>query len=133
MTCPQDSGTTSSGLAEMHLPDTFSGHRCPVSNNQLFLDTSRDIRCEQVMDFPTRTDNTLCIFGTNKPSLIERCFSLHGISNHDVVLVDSCVLPTHKKPVKRKVYLWKRTNKQAMEEDGQFTEQFTKDTSTSTL
>ena len=66
---------------------------------------------DQVIDFPTRIDNTLDIFGTNRPSLIDRCVPLPGISDHDVVLVDSIVLPAGKKPVRRKVYLWKRTNK----------------------
>ena len=43
--------------------------------------------------------------------------SLLGISDHGVVLVDSCVLPTRKTPVRRKVYFWKSKNKQIMEED----------------
>ena len=70
---------------------------------------------------------------TNRPYLIDRCIPLPGISDHDVVLVDSSVLPARKKPVRRKVYLWKRANKQDMEEDlTKFTENFTKDFSTST-
>ena len=72
------------------------------------------------------------IFGTNRPSLIEQCVSLPDMSDHDVVRVDSCVLPARKKPV-RKVDLWKRKNKQAMEKDlAKFTEKVTKDFSTST-
>ena len=80
------------------------------------------------MDFSTRIDNSLDIFGTNRPSLTKRCVSLAGINDHDVMLEDSCVLPACKKPVRRKAYIWKRANKQAMEEDlTKFTEKFTKD------
>ena len=75
----------------------------------------------------------LMISTENRSSLIDRCVPLPGVSDHDVVLVDSSVLPARKKPVRRKVYLWKRANKQAMEEDlTKFTEKFTKDFSTST-
>ena len=85
------------------------------------------------MDFSTRIDNTLDIFGTNRPSLIERCVSLSGIGDHDVMLQDSCVLPVCKKPVRREAYIWKRANKQDMEEDlAKFTEKFTKYFFTST-
>ena len=80
------------------------------------------------MDFPTKSDSTLDIFGTNRPSLRERCVSLPGISDYDVVLVGSCVLPARKKPVRKKTNLWKRANKQDVEEDlAKFTEKFTKD------
>ena len=49
------------------------------------------------------------------------------------MLVNSSVLPAHKKPLRKKVYMWKRANKQAMEEDlTKFIEKFTKDLSTST-
>ena len=139
MTRTQDSGTTSSGLVEMQTYQTYtgkqtpiSGHSYPVSINQLFLDTFSDIGCEQIVDFPTRVDNTLDIFGANRPSIIERCVSPPDKSGHDIVHVDSWVLPARKKPVRRKVYLSKKAKKQAMEEGlAKFTEKFTKDFSTS--
>ena len=68
------------------------------------------------------------MFGTNRHSLVERCVSLSGISDHDIMLVDSCVLPGC-----MKAYLGKRANKQAVEEVlTKFTEKFTKDSSTFT-
>ena len=86
--------------------DTITGHRYSAPINQLYTDTINDIGCEQIVDFPTRTDNTLGIFCTNRPSLIDRCVSLPGISDHYIVLValDS-VLLARKKPVRRKTYL----------------------------
>ena len=82
------------------------------------------------MDF----DYTLDIFCTNRPSLIDRCVPLPGISDHDIVLVDSSILPARKKPVKRKIYLWMTANKPAMDEDlTKFTQKLIEDNTTSTL
>ena len=108
--------------------DTATRHNYTASINQLFSDTFNDIGCEQIVDFPTRIDNTLDIFGTNRSSLIDRCVPLPGISDDDVLLVDSSVLPACKKPVRRKDYLWKRASKQDMEEElTKFIVKFSKD------
>ena len=67
-----------------------SRHSCPVSINQLFLDTLSDIRCKQnvdLSDFPTRIDNTIDVFDTNRLSLTEQCVSLPRINDHDFVVV----------------------------------------------
>ena len=81
--------------------DTITGHGYPASINHLYTDTINDIGCEQIVDFPTRLDNTLDIFCTNRPSLIDRCVPFPGLGDHNIVLVDSSVLPSRKKPVKR--------------------------------
>ena len=47
--------------------DTVTRHNYTASINQLFSDTFSDIGCEQIVDFPTRIDNTVDIFGTNRP------------------------------------------------------------------
>ena len=46
-----------------------------------------DIGCEQIVDFPTRIDNILDIFGIERLPLIDRRVLLPGISDRDVVLV----------------------------------------------
>ena len=81
----------------------------------IYTDTINDIGCKQMVDFPTRIDNTLDIFCTNCPSLVDRCIPLPGLSDHDTVLVDCKVLPARKKPIRRKIYLWRRANKPAMD------------------
>ena len=68
--------------------DTINGNRYSTTINQLYTDTINDIGCEQMVDFPTRIDNTLDIFCINRPSLVDRCIPLPGLSNHDTVLVD---------------------------------------------
>ena len=88
-----------------------------LQKKHLYTDTINDIGCEQMVDFPTRIDNTLDIFCTNRPSLVDRCIPLSGLSDHDTVLVDCKVLPARKKPIRRKIYLWRRANKPAMDQD----------------
>ena len=77
------------------------------------------------MDFLARIDNTIDIFCTIRPSFVDRCIPLPVISEHDTVLVDCKVLPAHKKPIRRKIYLWRRANKSAMDQDmTDFTREF---------
>lgn len=105
--------------------DTITGHSYPVLKNQTYIDTFNHIGCEQMVNFPTRNDNILDVFCTNRPSLVDRCTPTPGLSNHDIVLADTNILPTRKKPVKRKIYLWKRAEKSSMSVDvKQYTEEF---------
>ena len=38
---------------------------------------------EQIVEFPTRNNNTLDIVLTNRPSLVNRCEGAPGLSDHD--------------------------------------------------
>ena len=68
-----------------------------------------------------------------RASSIESSLPGERFCSRDVKREDSCVLPARNKPVKKKVYLWKRANKQAMEEDlAKLSKKFTKDFFTST-
>ena len=44
---------------------------------------------EQMQRLPTRLNNTLDLRLTNKPSLVKQCYSIPGISDHDIVPTDS--------------------------------------------
>ena len=113
--------------------DTITGHSYPVSINQTYIDTFNHIGCEQIVDFPTRINNILDVFCTNRPSLIDRCTPIPGLSDHDIVLKDTNVLPTRQKPIKRKIFLWKQADKSSMSEDlKEFTEEFTHANTTET-
>lgn len=68
--------------------DTIAGHSYSVPINQLYTDTINDIGFEQIVDFPTRIDNTLDIFCNNRLSQIDRWVPLPGIIHHDIVLVE---------------------------------------------
>ena len=53
---------------------------------------------------------TLDIFLTNRPALINRNEPLPGISDHEIVYVDSGLNARRNKPPRRKVYIWKRAD-----------------------
>ena len=63
---------------------------------------------EQVVNFPTRKQNTLDLLITNRPSFINNCIPVSGFGNHDsVILSDLICYPQATKPSKRKLQLKK--------------------------
>ncbi|XP_038045149.1 uncharacterized protein LOC119719722 [Patiria miniata] len=63
-----------------------------------------------MVNFPTRGDNTLDIILTNRPSLTNRCSGLPALSDHDMVFMDANARAYRRKPVRRKILLWKRAD-----------------------
>ncbi|KAK3083794.1 hypothetical protein FSP39_003288 [Pinctada imbricata] len=108
---------------DANLPDiewdtmSITGNRNSAPINTAFLTTVLDIGSEQVVNFPTRRNNLLDIFLTNRPSLINKCSPLPGLSDHDVVLIDSNITPARQKPPSRIVHLWKKVDIKVMESD----------------
>ncbi|XP_072016713.1 uncharacterized protein [Amphiura filiformis] len=94
--------------------DQVIGHQYPKSLNESFLQTLSRTGLEQLVDFPTRGDNTLDIVITNRPSLVNRCEGMPGLSDHDIVYVDLNIQASRSKPVKRKIFLWKRADLDAI-------------------
>jgi hypothetical protein len=97
--------------------DSIQGHNYPVGISKAYIDLTNDIGCQQMVDFPTRLNNTLDIFLTNRPSLVNRCCSIPGLSDHDIVLIDSNVTPHRRKPTRRLIYLWKQANINEMKKE----------------
>ena len=58
------------------------------------------------VDFPTRVNNTLDVFIINRPSLINRCYPISGLGDHEIVYVESFVEAPMPQSVKRTVYIW---------------------------
>ena len=56
---------------------------------------------------PTRQVNVLDLYFTNIPSLVKSCETIPGISDHDMLVIDSDLKPTYNKPKRRKVYIYK--------------------------
>eukprot|EP00745_Piridium_sociabile_P038619 TRINITY_DN7074_c0_g1_i3.p1 TRINITY_DN7074_c0_g1~~TRINITY_DN7074_c0_g1_i3.p1 ORF type:complete len:816 (+),score=128.54 TRINITY_DN7074_c0_g1_i3:312-2759(+) len=90
--------------------NTIQGNQYRGDINRQLLETINNCNMEQMVSSPTRKDNILDIFMTNRPSLINKCETLPGISDHDVVYIDSDIEAQRPKPVKRKILLWKRAN-----------------------
>eukprot|EP00057_Strongylocentrotus_purpuratus_P027291 XP_011681765.1 PREDICTED: uncharacterized protein LOC589552 [Strongylocentrotus purpuratus] len=116
---------------DFNLPDinwedlSVGGHSNPASINNRFLDMIQNCNLQQMVTFPTRGDNVLDLFLTNRPTLINKCSLLPGLGDHDIVGVDSDVTAKRSKPVKRKIYLWKKANLLGMKQDcRQFQQEF---------
>ncbi len=105
---------------DINLPDiewssnSIVSHQYPRALNESFLDLLAITGMEQLVDFPTRGDSTLDIFITNRPSLTNTCTSIPPLSDHHVVFMDVDARAHRRKPVKRKIHLWKKADLDAI-------------------
>ena len=101
---------------DINLPDidwsnnTIVSHQYRMSINQSFLQLLDRAGLEQMIDFPTRGNNTLDVLVTNRPSLVNKCSSLPGLSDHDVVFMEVSIKASRKKTARHKIHLWSKTN-----------------------
>ena len=66
---------------------------------------------EQVVNFPTRKQNTPDLLITNRPSFINKCIPVPGFGDHDSAILSNLIShPQTTKPIKRKIHSWKRVN-----------------------
>ena len=102
------------------------------SLSKKYLDLFRDTSLEQVVNFSTRNTRTLDLFLTSKPSLVNKCKPLPGLSDHDIVLTDNNIGCKRNKQITRNIYLWKKANIDEMKSDTiQLSNKITCDTNTS--
>jgi len=87
-----------------------SGNNCPLSFCNVVLNLFSEINLTQLVNFPTRQLNLLDIFATNRPTLTNKCIPIPGISDHDAVYIESSIKARYRKPVKRKIFLWEKTD-----------------------
>ena len=71
---------------------------------------SADCCFTQLVNFPTRESNTLDVVFTNRPSLIDCCIDIPGISDHDAVLVSFHIRSAQQDILKHKQYIWNKAN-----------------------
>ena len=69
-----------------------------------------DIGSEQTVDFATRGANILDLFITNRPSLVTRQHPIPGVSDHNIVFSEVQTHVPRKRPIKRKILLWKNAD-----------------------
>ena len=82
------------------------------------LNISADFGLEQVVKGPTRANNTLDLFFTSNPTLVERSTTIPGISDHDsipLIIISSKPKIMKKTPHKR--YLYNKADMQALKKD----------------
>lgn len=96
---------------DMNLPDIewstgqIWRNQFTKSINEDFLSFLEENAVQQIVTTPTRERNILDLFVTNRPSLLNRCEVIPGISDHEVVLVDMNIEPHRNRPVENKVYI----------------------------
>ena len=117
---------------DMNLPDidwnssSIIGHSNPIAMNSAFIDAIHDVGGEQIVSSPTRKDNILDVIITNRPTLVNKCINIPGLSDHDAILLDSNVIPSRQKPVRRLIHLWKQADLSGMKKDlADFSTEFT--------
>ena len=66
----------------------------PVAICECLIDFMQEYGFSQTVSFPTRKNNILDIFITNRPSLITFCSTIPGISDHEAVCIKSAIQAT---------------------------------------
>ena len=74
------------------------------------LDFVADSGLTQIVHSPTRENNILDIFLTNHPSLISDCHTLSGISDYEIVFINSYISAKIQQPIQRKILIWNKAN-----------------------
>jgi hypothetical protein len=75
-----------------------------------FIDMLNDCGLEQLVEEPTRQENTLDLIITNSPQLIPRIEILPGLSDHDAVYCEVTIHPQKRKQVPRLIPLYKKAD-----------------------
>ena len=108
---------------DLNLPDIdwrqerVTGHQYPIAINEAFIEKTRDIGLTQTNHTPTRGDNILDLFFTNRPNLTTNCWTIPGLSDHDIIITDNNVAASKIIQVPRTVTIWKKANVTAMQEE----------------
>ena len=86
----------------------------PISNqkavNDLVLSISQHVDLTQLQREPTRLDNLLDLFFTNKPTLVKSVTAIPGISDYETVLADCDIKPTINKRTPRYIHQWRKAD-----------------------
>ena len=90
------------------------GTVCPISNqkavNDLVLSISQQFHLTELQREPTRLDNLLNLFFTNKPTLMKSVTAIPGISDHEIVLADCDIRLTINKRAPRYIHQWRKAD-----------------------
>jgi len=84
----------------------------PLDICNLLIDAFNLGGLSQLVDTPTRNNNILDLFATNRPSLVKSLKILPGISDHELICVESILTATVSDTIPRKLYLWHKADMQ---------------------
>ena len=78
--------------------------------HERLLDALRNANLTQLQMEPTRGENTLDLFCTNKPGLTKSISTIPGISDHEIIVADSNFNPVHNKKRPYKIYQYNKAD-----------------------
>ena len=78
--------------------------------NQQLLDMAQELGLEQMQLNPSRQSNILDLYFTTYPSLVKSSYTVSGISDNYIVVVDCDEKPRHNKPKHGKIYIYNKAN-----------------------
>ena len=108
---------------DFNLPDidwkneSITGNNNSKELNSKFLETAADFGLKQLVREPTRGNSCLDLFFTSNPDLVNRCSVVSGVGDHDAVLVETKLKLPKKKPIKRKIKLWKKADEEKLRKE----------------
>ena len=103
-------------VGDMNLPDIewkteqLTTNQFTHSISYSFLDALAKTGLQQIVNFPTGNNNILDVVLTNRPSLVKKCVGMPGLSDHDIVFVETSSRALRHRPAHRKILLWEHAN-----------------------
>ena len=124
---------------DINWPDcTIQGHSYPEDINHRFIDMLLTTHTEQIITTPTRQNNILDIFITNRPSLTSQSHTIPGLGDHHEISIHSSAQVHRTKLTGRKIHIWRHADIDKLKQDARtfttsFTETFTINSSIHTM
>ena len=110
-------------MGDFNLPDvnwvdnTFKpGGRYPGPSKKM-MEIADNLNYQQIVDKPTRGNSILDLCFTSMPTLAQDVDVIAGISDHEIVRIDTLIKPQRSRPSKRKVYLFKRADMEGLADE----------------
>jgi len=106
---------------DMNLPNidweslSITNNSYPIDLCESFIEFISDNGFTQIVKSPTRKENILDIFLTNRPSLVNHCDTVPGISDHEAVVAQSSVVASLQTS-QYSIHLWSKADTDSMKE-----------------
>jgi exonuclease III len=81
-----------------------------VNHHQELIEIIEDSGMEQLQLKPSRENYILDLFLTNQPSLVKSCNTIPGISDHNMIIVDTDLKTRYNKPKRREINIFKKAS-----------------------
>ena len=114
--CKNNSNATIILGGDFNAPDINweSGHTFNFSKakplHERLIEIFQDHHLTQLQRDPTRHQNVLDLYATNKPGLVKTMSTIPGISDHEIIVADCDIKPHFAKKKSRKVYSYKNAD-----------------------